>query len=193
MRAFVTVLVLAALVAFALPASAEFDVYELVPGPPGRPYDPTWPPDGTTWHQMVPAAAFCTQATQTDHDDVDGDGQISFCDNIKLGGDWKHIEWVGPTIKIEPVGGGDMLYVEPVDGGRQNEYHIIHPPELACTIATITGDMAVECQIVTVEPPSPFEGEWHIVEVGTNIHTNGGSPVEQGTWTKIKSFFSNLF
>ncbi len=187
MRAFVTVLALAALV---LPASAQFDIFELVPGP-GRPYDPTWPPDGpgTQWHQIQPAAAFCTFGEQTDHDDADGDGQISVCDNIQIAGVWKHIEWVGPTIVIQPVGGGDMLYIEPILGGRQNEYHIIHPPEFACWIVPITGGIVSECEIVTVEPPSPHAGEWHIVEVNTNIHTNGGSPVEPNTWSKIKSFF----
>lgn len=188
MRAFVTVLALAALV---LPASAQFDIYDYMPV--GRGYDPTWPPDGpgTQWHQMQPAANFCTWAEQTDHDDHDGDGQISVCDNIQLDGVWKHIEWVGPTIGIEPVGGGDLMYVEPVDG-RQNEYHIIHPPELACVITTITGGMVTECEVVTVDS-GPFAGEWHIVEISTNIHTNGGSPVEPSTWSKIKDFFRDLF
>jgi hypothetical protein len=189
MRTFVTVLALAALV---MPASAQFDIYELVP-PPGRPYDPTWPPDGpeTQWHQIQPAADFCTYAPQTDHDDADGDGVISVCDNIQIGGEWKHIEWVGPTIAIEPVGGGDMLLIEPV--GRQNDYHIIHPPEFACMIVPITGDIVTECEVVIVDPPSPYAGEWHIVEINTNIHTNGGSPVEPSTWSKIKDFFKGLF
>jgi hypothetical protein len=188
MRTFVTVL---ALVALVLPAAA-FETYELV-AEPGRSYDPTWPPDGpgTQWHQMLPPEAFCTFGEQTDHDDADGDGLISFCDNVQIDGVWKHIEWVGPTIAIEPLGGGDMLYMEPI--GRDNEYHIIHPPEFACLIVPITGGIVEECQVVIVEPPSPFAGEWHVVEINTNIRTNGGSPVEPGTWSKIKNFFSNLF
>jgi hypothetical protein len=141
---------------------------------------------------MQPAADFCTWQTQTDHDDVNGDGQLSVCDNIQLDGVWKHIEWVGPTIGLERVGGGDMMYVEPI-GDRQNEYHIIHPPELACTIFTpLAGELNQPCDILIVQE-GPFAGEWHVIEISTNIHTNGGSPVDESTWGAIKRFFSNLF
>ena len=47
MRICVTTFVMLALVAMALPVSAE-EVLELTA--PIRGYDPTWPPEGSTWH-----------------------------------------------------------------------------------------------------------------------------------------------
>ena len=49
-----------------------------------------------------------------------------------------------------------------------------------------------ECQIVYVEFPPEDVGEWHVEAIEPNIRTNGGSPVEQGTWSKIKAFFASL-
>ena len=113
------------------------------------------------------------------------------CGLIYQDGVWKHIERVIPTIKISPVGGGDMLYIEPVEG-RQNQYHIVHPPEFFCWVVPITGPIVQECEVVVVDS-GPHAGEWHIEEIDTNVETNGGSPVGDSTWTKIKSFFRDLF
>ena len=48
------------------------------------------------------------------------------------------------------------------------------------------------CQYIQILEPPEYAGEWHVEEIDTNIHTNGGSPVEPNTWSKIKNFFSNL-
>ena len=187
MRMIVMVIAVMAVLA---PCSFAFEIFELNDGP-GRAYDPSWPPDGSPWHQIQPPDQFCIDKPQTDHDDQDGDGQIDVCENVQIDGVWKHIEWVGPTIAISPVGGGDVLLVEPVDG-RQMELHIIHPPEFACLIVPYTGTIEQPCDIIIVES-GEFAGEWHVDEINTNIHTNGGSPVEPSTWTRIKQFFAELF
>jgi hypothetical protein len=124
-----------ALVAFALPVSAD-EVFELPSWDRG--FDPTWPPDGVSWHTLHPPEAYCTNAVQTDHDDVDGDGNISFCDNIQIDDVWKHIEWCGPTFTLVYVGGGRQnKYVEPIEGdGRQFTYHEVYPTY--CNIITTT-------------------------------------------------------
>ena len=78
MRTFVIAVVL---VAFVLPAGA-FEIFEL--NVPGRGYDPSWPPDGSTWHTIRPPALYCTDGVQTDHDDQNGDGVIDPCENIQI-------------------------------------------------------------------------------------------------------------
>lgn len=186
MRAFVIAVVLAA---FVLPAAAEFEIWEYDTSGAGRGYDPSWKPDGTPVHLIVPN--YCATGTQDGHDDQDGDGVMDPCENVMIDGVWKHIERVIPTIKISPVGGGDQLFIEPIEG-RQNQYHIVHPPEFFCWIVPITGGIVQECEIVTVEE-GPHAGEWHIDEIDTNVETNGGSPVDDSTWGKIKSFFRELF
>jgi len=190
MRIFVMTLATVALVAFALPVSAD-EVFELAGGTRG--FDPTWPPDGSGWHTLHPPDAFCTNGVQTDHDDVDGDGNMSFCDNIQIDGVWKHIEWCGPTIRIrsQQPGRQDLLYIEPIEGDRQYQYHEVSPTY--CNIITTTTPITHECQIVWVESPPEDVGEWHVEAIETNIRTNGGSPVNPGTWSKIKNFFSSLF
>ncbi len=190
MRSCVMIVAAVALVAFALPVSAD-EIFELAA--PGRGYDPTWPPDGSGWHTLYPPADYCTNVTQTNHDDVDGDGNMSFCDNIQMDGVWKHIEWVGPTFTIFRPGAREPMLVEPIAGSRQNQYHIIFPPEAFCVIIHTDQPIVEVCQYIVILEPPEFAGEWHVEEIDTNIHTNGGSPVEPSTWSKIKSFFGNLF
>jgi hypothetical protein len=187
MRALAIAAVILCLFASVAPA---LEIFEKVAGPV-RGYDPSWPPDGDSWHQIQPADQYCTFKPQTAHDDQNGNGIIDPCENVQIGGVWKHVEWVGPTIAISKVGGTDMLLIEPVPG-RQNEYHIVYPPEFQCLIVPITGAVVQECEIVTVES-GPNAGEWHIDEINTNIHTNGSSPTERSTWARIKSFFSGFF
>ena len=184
----VIALVVLALVVMAVPAGAD-EVFELTA--PIRGYDPTWPPDGSTWHTLHPPEFFCTDGTQTGHDDTDGDGNISFCDNIQIDGVWKHVEWIGPTIRIRSVEPGrqDVKYIEPVDG-RQFQYHEVSP--VYCNIITTTTPIESVCQIVWVEAPPEDVGEWHVEAIETNIRTNGGSPVEKSTWSRIKDWFKNL-
>jgi len=186
MRTFVIAVVL---VAFVLPAGA-FEVFEL--NVPGRGYDPSWPPDGSPWHTIRPPEAYCTDVAQTDHDDQNGDGVIDPCENIQIDGVWKHIEWIGPTFTISRPGAREPILVEPIAGSRQIEYHIIFPPEAFCVIVHTDQPIVEVCQYVIILEPPEYAGEWHVDEIDTNIHTNGGSPVEQSTWSQIKSWFQNL-
>lgn len=191
MRSCVMIVAAVALVAFALPVSAD-EIFELVA--PIRGFDPTWPLDGSDWHALHPPDIFCTNFEQTGHDDVDGDGNISFCDNIQLEGVWKHIEWIGPTIRIRSLTPGreDLVYIEPIEGpDRQYQYHEISPTY--CNIFQTTTPIEYVCQEVWVESPPEDVGWWHVEAIETNIRTNGGTPVEPGTWSKIKSFFRDLF
>ena len=187
MRAIVIIFVLAALV---VPASAD-EVYELTS--PIRGYDPTWPQDGSPWHTLHPPELLCSSVVQTGHDDVDGDGDMSFCDNIQIDGVWKHIEWVGPTIRIRSSqpGRDELKYIEPIEGPeRQFQYHEVSP--VYCNIITTTEPIVSVCQIVWVEAPPEDVGEWHVEAIETNIRTNGGSPVEPSTWSQIKEWFRGL-
>jgi hypothetical protein len=59
---------------------------------------------------------------------------IDPCENIQIDGVWKHIEWIGPTITIYRPGEREALLVEPIEGSRQTQYHIIYPPEAFCVI-----------------------------------------------------------
>jgi len=186
MRTFVMAVVL---VAFVLPAGA-FEVFEL--NAPARGYDPSWPPEGSTWHTIRPPEAYCTDGIQTDHDDQNGDGVIDPCENIQIDGVWKHVEWIGPTITIFRPGEREAILVEPIDGTRQTQYHIIFPPEAFCVIIHTNGPIGEVCTWIEVLEPPEYAGEWHVEEIDTNIHTNGGSPVEQSTWSQIKNWFENL-
>ena len=192
MRTFV---IAVALIALALPASAQvMEIYELN-DVPGRPFDPAWPPDGpgTTWHQMLPADMFCTSAEQTGHNDADGNGLIDACESIQLGSVWRHIEWVGPTYTLARADDTRVtIYVEYYDTARQNHYHVISPPEFECSIITTDQPLVGECQYVVIEQPYELQGDWHVERVGTNIHTGPGSPVEASTWGKMKAFFGGL-
>ena len=192
MRALVTALALVALVP---PASAEFEIWELVP-PPGdgggemRSTIP-WPADGSQWHNLRPPEIACTNGTQTGHDDQDGDGFIDACENVEIDGVWKHIEWAGPTIYLWRAGAREQLIVEPVGTpGSRTEYHVVSP--LYCALVELPENLQV-CDYVTILNPPEFAGEWHVEEIRDNIHSNGGSPVEPSTWSQIKSWFGSLF
>jgi hypothetical protein len=190
MRTLVVALALAVLV---LPALAEFEIWEQVPpeGQAGVRYDVPWPPEGFQWHRMYPVA--CTYGTQTDHDDTDGDGFVDQCENVQIDGVWKHVEWAGPTIYLWRPESREQLVIEPTAPGGREQYHIINPPEAYCQYVDIAGPDLQVCDYVTVLEPPEFAGEWHVEEIRNNIHTNGGSPVEESTWSKIKEFFIELF
>jgi hypothetical protein len=190
MRAFVIAVLL---VSFVLPAAADMAIFEYAPI--NRSYDPTWPPDGATWHGIHPGATFCALADQTDHDDADGNGQIDACESIQLDGVWRHVEWIGPTITITYLTDGSRVpvMIEPVtEPGRPPapvEYHVVYPEDAFCT--TIVTDVPITdvCQIVTIIEPPEYAGPWHVEEIATNIHVGSGSPVERSTWAKIKNIF----
>ncbi|MCK4409382.1 MAG: hypothetical protein KAW67_04820 [Candidatus Eisenbacteria sp.] len=191
MRAFVIVLVVAMLV---LPATAELKIRELVVPPGegggGMRSNIPWAPDGSQWHNLYPEEIACTVQTQTGHDDTDGDGFMDECENIQIDGVWEHIEWAGPTIYLWKADTREQLIVEPVGlPGSRTEYHVVSL--LYCALVDLPATLQV-CDYVTILS-GDFAGEWHVEEIRDNVHTNGGSPVEASTWSKIKSFFEGLF
>ena len=191
-----TLVIAIGLLALALPASAQFEIWEYIPPTPGgaRQFDVPWPDDDVgQWHQLHPAALACTYGTQTDHDDQDNDGLVDECENVEIDGVWKHIEWAGPTIYLWRPDTRESIIVEPIAGPeRQNEYHVISPPGAFCSIIDLPGPILQVCDTIIVLE-GEFAGEWHVEEIRDNIHTNGGSPVEQSTWSRVKEFFRGLF
>jgi hypothetical protein len=195
-RILVTAVLLACLV---LPAAADLGVYELTE--PARGYDPTWPPDGANWHGIHPSDIYCSVSEQTGHDDADGNGQIDACESIELDGVWRHVEWIGPTFTLVALAGEQerpigMIMVElvaaPTRPPAPYEYHVVYPPDAYCTIIESFEPIEGVCQIVNIQDPPEFWGEWHVEAVETNIHVGTGSPVEPSTWGRLKSFFSDL-
>ncbi|MFH1501786.1 MAG: hypothetical protein ABIG03_01935 [Candidatus Eisenbacteria bacterium] len=178
--------------AMVVPAAAQEMYFEYGAQTPSRGYDPTWPPDGSPWHELYPG--FCNTHDQTDHDDADGNGQIDACEHIWLGGERHHVEWIGPTYVLERPGTREEIYVE--DGGplgRQTHYHEIAP--VFCREVVTQDPILDECQNVIVLEPPEHAGEWHVKEINTDIRTrpDPASPVERSTWGKIKSWFGDLF
>jgi hypothetical protein len=195
MRRFAIALTVLAVAAMVAPALAQEFYYEYET--PARPYDPSWPGDGATWHQLYPT--YCQYDTQTDHDDADGNGSMDVCEHIWFNGERQHIEWVGPTIKLTYMGtppdGRPVMdkYVEeaaPTD--RQYSYHEIYPT--FCNIIHTTTPITQECQEVWIEFPPEDVGWWHVAKIETNIRTvpDPINPIEPNTWGKIKNFFSKL-
>jgi hypothetical protein len=196
MRTLAIALAALAVAAMVVPASAQEFVYEFPS--PTRGYDPSWPADGGQWHQLYPT--YCQYDTQTGHDDADGNGSMDFCEHIWFNGQRHHIEWVGPTIKLVYTGVPpdgrppvqDKYVEEVVIGDRQYSYHEIYPT--FCNIIETTEPITNECQEVWIEFPPEDVGWWHVEKIETNIRTvpDPVSPVEDSTWSKIKSFFKEL-
>jgi hypothetical protein len=136
----VCVAVVAALGLLAASAAAQPLTLELVPET--RPIDTTIPPMGSHWHEIHPN--YCTDYEQTGYDDADGDGHLSYCDNITLydpiGGTTYvlHIVWAGPTYWLTWVGGAEPPWTngatEPTD---PDDWHWVYPPEAYCTYQPI--------------------------------------------------------
>jgi hypothetical protein len=192
MRRCVIALAVLGIVAAAVPVGAQEQLY-LHLMEPGRPFDPTWPPDGAPWHELHPT--YCNTHTQTGHEDDNGNGQMDVCENFTLDGVRYHIEWVGPTYVLTGGVNGERpetIYCEGGDPTRQYLYHEIYPN--FCDIFMVWDPIEFVCQDVYIEPGSPHEGWWHVEEIGTNVIVtpNPLNPVEDSTWSKIKSFFRNL-
>lgn len=195
MKGFAIALAAATVVVMVVPAIGQMNYYDY--RPPTRNYDPTWPQDGSQWHQLVPN--YCEYNEQTGHEDADGNGSIDVCDNIWLDGERHHVEWIGPTYKLVFVG-------TPTDGrpvsekyledagptGRQFSYHEVYPT--FCNIIETTEPITQECQEVWIEFPPEDVGWWHVEEINTDIRTvpNPVNPAKGSTWGRIKEFFRNL-
>lgn len=184
----IAVVALGLLAMLAAPAVAQDTKYlELVQA--GRSFDPTWPVDGSSWHELYPA--YCTGHTQTGHDDANGNGMIEACENITLDGVLSHVDWIGPTYVLRQPGRDKTKYVEATLPKQGHNYHEVYP--IFCKEITTEEPIESVCQEVFITNPPEDTGWWHVDYIGTNIITSPSTPVEPGTWSKIKAFFSNLF
>ncbi len=186
MRLCVT-LSLVALVALAAPLSAQ--MYLELGVAPIR-FD--IPPDGSEWHELHPN--FCLVHTQEGYQD-NGDGVVSVCDNIVIGGVTYHVDWAGPTYYMVETTTMEPWFVEPEDPQATGDptgdmWHVVAGPEF-CAYFPVegwedNGDGEVSaCDIVIVGGRT-----WHIEEVRLDITvTEAGSPVEESTWSSLKRFF----
>ena len=188
-----TIVALIGLVAVAVPAGAQTH-FELM----GSPVQDVVPPDCSEWSELYPN--FGAVHHQGSYED-DGDGLISVCDHITLGGVRYHIDWVGPTYEAFCIYTGSRFWFEPTDpdpGGNpecetwasvpnyRDERPYWHVQEWQDN-----GDNIVSvCDVVWFED---HEDGSHIENVGLNIvGTEVPDPVEDSTWSRIKTFFRDL-
>jgi hypothetical protein len=187
MNRFAIALVAVCLLALVVPAIADDTFYlELVQA--SRAFDPSWPPDGSAWHELYPV--FCTGHTQTGHDDANGNGAIDVCENIMIDGVLSHIDWIGPTFVLRKVGRDQVKYVEATIA-KQHDYHEVYPT--FCNTVTTDPPIQYVCQEVYVTFPPEDVGWWHVESIETNIITSPSTAVREDTWSRIKAFFENLF
>ena len=186
---FCVIVALVGLVAMAAPAGAQ-TYFELM----GSPVRDVVPPDCSDWHELHPN--FCIIHHQDVYED-DGDGQVSVCDFITLSGVRYHIDWVGPTYWLIEMTAGDEMWCEPTipDPGGNPTCEIWHE---------VAPDFCLEWHIDDWEDNGDGvlsicdnvligESWWHIEDIGLNITaTETPSPVEDSTWSKIKTFFQEL-
>lgn len=184
----IAVVAVSLLALLAAPAVAQDTRYlELVQ--PGRSFDPTWPVDGSGWHELYPV--YCTGHVQTGHDDANGNGTIEACENITLDGVLFHIDWIGPTYVLRQPGRDLTKYVEATLGRQGHNYHEVYPT--FCKEITTEEPIEFVCQDVFITNPPEDMGWWHVEYVGTNIITSPSTPVDQSTWSRIKAFIGGLF
>lgn len=151
------------------------------------------PPDGSQWHELYPT--FCTVHIQDGYED-NGDAEVSICDVIIIGGTRYHVDWVGPTYDLERAQPRDEIFCEPtvLTGGIPigEIWHEVAPTfcqeweVLDFIDSDLDGEVSV-CDEVLL----PDGAWWHVVDVRMDITvTEEPSPVEDSTWSKIKSIFS---
>jgi hypothetical protein len=168
------------------------------------------PPNGSTWHELYPA--YCTVYPQDDYDD-NGDGVMSPCDVITLGGIPYHITWVGPTyyVTCSPTPGGPPVreaVFEPVNPNPTGNpicevWHEVYPnfcSEIHIDSFLDNGNGVLdECDFVdTQSDPSGVPGQtsfYHIDRIGCNIRVEPvpPTPTERSTWGRIKDRFNKIF
>ena len=183
-REFLAVSVLAVLAA-AVPAGAQYNMeYQ---GTPTR----VLPANCSTWHELYPN--FCLSHHQDGYTD-NGDGVVSACDNIVLDGITYHIDWAGPTYKLEYF--SSTSYWEPVGQTGNDPYcstwHQVHP--MFCQTGHVDGwedtDLSgtvTACDYITIGGIT-----YHVAGVQLDIQISVTSAVEQASWGMIKSLFSTF-
>jgi hypothetical protein len=166
------------------------------------------PPNCSTWHELYPS--YCATHHQSSYDD-NGDGVISPCDVIWLGGNPYHIVWVGPTyfVTCSPTPGGPPVreaVFEPTNPNPTGNpiceiWHEVYPnfcAEMHIDSWLDNGNGVLdECDFVDTQndpggPPGSV-AYYHIDRIGCNIIVEPGpTPSEKSTWGKIKSRFQKL-
>lgn len=150
---------------------------------------PAITPDCTSWHELYPT--YCSMHHQDAYTD-NGDGALSPCDNIVLGGIVYHVDWVGPTYVLTDPSDHDH-WMEPTDLNHNPNSPIcevweeVHPGtglthHVDNWIDNGDGVLSVCDEI------SSAGILYHVAEVNLNIRVSpGGVPTRPSTWGKIKS------
>lgn len=151
------------------------------------------PPDGSPWHELAPN--FCVIHDQENYED-NGDGHVSACDFVTFGGQRYHVTWAGPTYYLIDHATGEEWYAEPTipDPGQNPTCEIwfeVYPntgDEWHVDDWADNGDGVLSpCDHVWIRGI-----QYHVHDIGLNITVEPGSPVEETTWGKMKSFFRGL-
>ncbi len=192
------------LLAFALAAPAAA---QPAPDPQNLDHDfgmptppPQWPipPVGAAWHEMYPT--WCVQHVQGDYQD-NGDGVVSICDNIQLGGNWYHVDDVYPTYFFSgvagPAGSGvaDPSIPNPPEGPVGDVWHILHGDDIPfgyCDEVVIDGwEDSNGNGTLDVCDNISFGGAWyHIDAVHCDITvTPNPTDVRKDSWGWLKNLF----
>jgi hypothetical protein len=190
--------ILAMLFAGSAYGQIDVDIYlELTEDPGPRMNGTPVPPDGSIWHELYPN--FCTDHTQINYEDGNGDGIISKCDGIRFSMGLAHVEKVCPTYHIYYAQFGTIA-VEP--DSAEGTFHEINPG--FCGVwepvggewwldENSNGEIDEGDKLILKRPGEPFGYEFEVVLVGVNITIDTLSPAEPGTWGRIKTFFSQIF
>jgi len=163
------------------------------------------PPNGSSWHELYPA--FCGTYTQDAYED-NGDGVVSACDRIRLGGVLYHIVWAGPTYwttcSTTPGGPGSTVIFEPTQPSNGENpicqvWHEIYPDfcqqiHIDSWIDNGDGLLSV-CDVVDVQDPTGLPPRYyHIDRIECDITIEPVTvPVAPSTWSKVKSFIGGIF
>jgi hypothetical protein len=181
---------------------AHFDLApNTAPGDAPDPLQFGLPADCSTWHELFPN--YSTPHHQDPFTDT-GDGVLSPCDVIVLDNMCLHITWVGPTYYttcFPPGGPPTQVVFEPSDPGSGNPvcqvWHDVYPNycnEIHVDSWHDNGNGVLdECDEIDVMGPLGTT-IYHIDRVSTDIIVvPGPTPVQPGTWGKIKALIGRIF
>jgi hypothetical protein len=188
-RVFLAAVVLATAVLPAVVSAQEIYLDLMEPGPKSG----AVATNCSSWHELWPA--YCALHHQDDFLD-NGDGIISACDQIKLDGQWFHIEWAGPTYFLSCA--TSQTVFEPTDPGTGGDptceiWTEVHPNN--GQQAHVDGWQDNGDGVLSVCDYILIAGQTcHVDRIGLNIRIRPTTvPVEIGTWGRIKGFFGNIF
>jgi hypothetical protein len=183
------IVALVGIVALAVPAGAQ--MYLDFAGSPIR----SIPADCSEWHELFPN--FCTIHHQDAYED-NGDGIVSVCDIIILGGVRYHVDWAGPTYELEDMLTGERVWYEPTDPTFPTNPVCSTWLQVAPDFGWAhhvdgwedgNGDQVLsECDTVWIGGRP-----WHVAVVNLDITvTEEPSPVAPASWSAIKHLFGTF-